>query len=745
MHQFSAARPKLAWLASLVLALAAAVLLTAPGAAQAATKVNGKAAFTLGTGKAGKVLKKQKVRIRRVAPATAKALAGKRARVTAPVNAVANNGKRVALRGGFTFRRGKRAAAAHGLTVVVAKKAISVNARLAGKKVRLFRGAGRVNSSTGKTVTVKVRNGNLRLTPQAARLIKRQLKVKRVPAAAYGKLNLNARKVTTTKPVDPVDPCVENPDAEGCPIVDPYLEQCGVTADSKVPGALAPAAPLPVLADPKPLAGSDDLAWGFKESFRSYVSFVGGGGLHAADGAGRDGAGPLAGFTFPVADGQYAANDPVDTTDDQAIINGKGTSIYCATGHDFRIVIKDPTVVIDGANSRIVADIDMNMTGVWTPAQRVDLATLDLEGISPFYNRSGSEVSWGDVPAELTAEGRQAFCRPSSGPGLPETCLYEEGEDLDPINVSLRTAYDAGEGEAGLDSLATYVKDQLHFPLADRTIGGCELPEAGGGSTGAARTFEDYQYWNSQATTPADPPAYQWIHDGDQPAALPVITDGTPLTGGQLDWGVRQGLRSSTYANGEFNIAGGAEASHPYYGYGEGGTLPATPFNQYNTALGGATGFFTWPAADSAGVYDEATGRAILRTTGRVAICNTRFQAPFLMAYGTVLSNPTVVIDGADSRITVDVATRYRLSWVRGTVDVVKFDAADALDSTPVPGGGETTVTWEFPPAVLTPPPGSGAATMTKAGEAVLNMLGNTTYVEGVAMDSPTITATFAE
>jgi len=732
MNPSFAARPSLRWPATLVLAFAAVVLLLSPGGAQAATKVGGKATLTLGTGKAGKALKKQRVKLKRVAPAKLK---GKK--LTAAVRSVSTGPVKVGLKGGFTFRRGKRSAPARGLVVAASGKSISVNAKLAGKKLKLFKGAGKVAWTAEGDTKVTIKKGSLKLTAAAAKTLKKKLKLKKARAGAFGKLALTATKTTPT----PVDPCVADPNAEGCQpgLQDPYLAQCGLEATSKVAGTLTPAAPLPNMTGAKTLVDSPDLAWGFKASFRSYLQMFNGS-LHALDGAGRDGAGPFDGFTFPIADGSYKVNDPADTADDQAVVNGTGTSVYCNPQHFFRIVISNPTVVIDGANSRLVADVDMNMNGEWTPAQRVDLADLDLSGSAPFYNRNGSEVTWDQVPASLTADGRKAFCRPAEG-DLPEQCLYDEGEPLDPVTVTAKTEYPVGTDAEGQAALADYVKTELPFPLTNRTLGGCELPEATGGSTGAARTIDEWHYWNDQATPPAAP-AYQWVDSAKRPAAQPDMDGGSAVSDGSLAWGLRQGLRSSNYANGEFNLAGGVTASHDYYG--NGGGLSAPQYNQYNTALGGPAGFFTWPAADVAGTYkaDGADRKLVLRTEGRVAICNTRYQAPFLMAYGTVLSNPTVVIDGADSRITVDVATRYRLSWVRGTVDLVKFDADDAVVSEDTTGGA-TTVEWELPAPTYNPAPASGPVTLTKDGEAVINMLGASAYVEGTVMDSPTITATF--
>jgi len=655
MNPSFAARPSLRWPATLVLAFAAVVLLLSPGGAQAATKVGGKATLTLGTGKAGKALKKQRVKLKRVAPAKLK---GKK--LTAAVRSVSTGPVKVGLKGGFTFRRGKRSAPARGLVVAASGKSISVNAKLAGKKLKLFKGAGKVAWTAEGDTKVTIKKGSLKLTAAAAKTLKKKLKLKKARAGAFGKLALTATKTTRT----PVDPCVADPNAEGCQpgLQDPYLAQCGLEATSKVAGTLTPAAPLPNMTGAKALAGSPDIAWGFKDSFRGYVNFVAAGSLHALDGASRDGMGPVAGFKFPVNDGGYKANDPADATDDQAVVNGTGTSVYCATGHGFRIVISDPTVVIDGANSRLVADVDLNMTGVWTPTQRVDLAELDLSETTPFYNRSGSEVTWDRVPASLTADGRKAFCRPAEG-DLPEQCLYEEGEPLDPVTVTAKT-----EGAEP-------------FPVT----GYCDDVSAG-------------------TTQRIDP---DWPAVPAQPLPTGGITGGATVSSG-LDWGIRQGMRGMNPYN-PIVVRTSADVAW---------SDPAD--------MSGAGKYFTWTG--SSGTHDPAGAgleddRLVQRYAGTVGLCSEAH------GYGTVLSDPTVVIDGDDSRVSADVAVRVGAQgdWMRGRVDLVDFDADDiTVTSSPVTGG--TEIKWVVADGVANT---SGVRLGTE-GAKLIGAL-NATYTAGAA------------
>lgn len=706
-------------LATVFVLFAALLMLTPPAGAAASGDTSGKAVFTFGAGKAGKALTGQKVRIGAIAPGQAKRLAGSRSRVTLRPESMSPAGT-VRLKGGLRFVRGSRSVRANHLGLGVNRRKVRVFGTVAGRSMTLMAGTGGGSAKLVDNVMTLAAAGSLRLTHPAAKLIGGKLRLgRKVPAGAIGSVKVNVRQDRTP------------------PNLDPYFAECGLSATSKVNGTLVPATPLPSMTGAKPLAGTPDIAWGFRASLRGYL---GASGLHAADGAGRDGASPMAGFTFPVKGGSYKANDPVDTSDDQAVINGRGTALFCNPAHGFRIAISNPTIVIDGARSRIIASIDTNYWGIWTPAQRIDLAKLDLDGIEPFFNRSGARVSWADLPATLTAVGAESLCEPPSE-GRPGSCSYSEGDELDPVTATAWTAYNPGNGSpAAWDSFAAFNKAELPFPLADPASGGCAVPDFAGGAPGVARTIDEYLDLNSKEPSPADPPGFDWAADGARPAAVPDLTGGEALSGGRLDWGVLRGIRSSTSGTGEFNLSGGATASSTYFGNGPGASEPARP--GYGQKMGATSAYFTWPAAPVAGTYRQSGGgpRLLLHLTGRVALCNNATTPP--IGYGTVISNPTVVIDGANSRITADVATRYRLSWVRGTVDVARFDAAEAT-FTETTHDGVTTVSWALPP--LGPPPEYvSKAHMTTAGVTVLRML-NKDYADGTSMDPPTVTATFPE
>jgi len=498
-------------------------------------------------------------------------------------------------------------------------------------------------------------------------------------------------------------------------LVDQYNSECGVAATSRVINAWTPATAAPSLSGGLATTSPSTIDWGFRSSFRSYVynAMAFGGGtaskaLQALEPATRNPdnlpAANTAGFSFPVGSGTYKANDPLSTVDDQAVVNGSGGALFCNTVHGFWVSISRPTVVIDGANSRIIADISSNETGVWKTKQRVDLASLNLNGITPTYNKSGSEVSWGSVPATLNV----AFA------------TYEVGQALDPITVAVKTPYDTSD----LGALATYVSTNLPFPNATAADGGCEVGVPAGGSAANARTIdENVSFGGTEA----------WYASPSAPAAVPAVS-GTAVTAGGLDWGFRRSLRASINATGQFNLAGGATAKDPFVGSGPGSVGSGG-------AMGDAGDYFTWPS--TTGIYNpngagDADDQLVLKTAGTVAFC----QSQSAQRYATIFTDPTVVIDGANSRITMNVMTRYRLSWVRAKVDFASIDLTGVtIGSTTA--GGVTTKTWTFPDATGTP--AVGPVALTADGEKMVRMLATGTYVAGLGLDGATIRASFPE
>lgn len=411
--------------ALLALAGSIAVLLTillTAAPASASVQVSGSAAITIGTGKPGYFLGKQRARVSGVGPVRTNRK-GRITRVVAPVSAVRITPSAVAVRGGVRFSRGKRRAVFTRLRLNVTPRRTVVTASLGKRRIVLFvaRGNAIIDPVESK---LNLTSAKLSLSGSAARLIRGRLRMRRLPAGPFGRLSLSAKR------------------SESVPVVDPYLEQCGLAATSKRTGAVTPAGPLPFLTVPLPTDGSA-ITWAVKSSLNGYINGIGE--IVGLDGAtvnripGAPLQAPPTGFTFPSVAGQYAANG-VEATDDQAVINGSGTVVYCNEPHGFRVAISNPTIVIDGANSRIIADLDTNITGEWTPTQRVDFADLNLSGVTP--TTEPGVVTWTDIPTTLSDTGADAlrFCDIPIQPGAPPSCLYPAGTPFDPITVVATTS-----------------------------------------------------------------------------------------------------------------------------------------------------------------------------------------------------------------------------------------------------------------------------------------------------------------
>lgn len=157
--------------------------------------------------------------------------------------------------------------------------------------------------------------------------------------------------------------------------------------------------------------------WGVKESFRNYVQGpVAMGQIATSGGATVNGDGT---FNFQPGSGTF------DPASGKADAKFGGTVLF--TGHmgALRLQISDPRITYQGASGTLYADVvsrDFN-TAQDVSYPNVDLANLDLTGITPTVDGSTASVS--NIPATLTADGAQAFAD-----------FYSPGESLDPISLS---------------------------------------------------------------------------------------------------------------------------------------------------------------------------------------------------------------------------------------------------------------------------------------------------------------------
>lgn len=167
-------------------------------------------------------------------------------------------------------------------------------------------------------------------------------------------------------------------------------------------------------AAPKVELKDGTLDWGFKESFRKYVTGMALGKIEATDGAKQ--AADNGVFTFTDGTGTY------DTGTHATDTAFKGSVRFSSTAHGFDIKVSDVKVRTEGTGGAIQADVSLNGTA----QNDIDLAELDLTGIKPGTGEGGA-MTFKDIPATLTADGAKAF-----------NGMYKEGDKLDPATLSVK-------------------------------------------------------------------------------------------------------------------------------------------------------------------------------------------------------------------------------------------------------------------------------------------------------------------
>ena len=163
------------------------------------------------------------------------------------------------------------------------------------------------------------------------------------------------------------------------------------------------------------------LTWGFKESFRAYLSgTIAKGSWTAFDGATYD----VPNFYFPHRSGSY------NPESSQADIMFAGTVVF--TGHEgvLNSTVSNPRLVVtNDTSATLFVDISgETMDGVTVSETGIPFAHVDLG--SATVTRDGMTVTIANAPATLTREGSRAFG------------TYPAGEELDPITVVMLSTLD---------------------------------------------------------------------------------------------------------------------------------------------------------------------------------------------------------------------------------------------------------------------------------------------------------------
>jgi hypothetical protein len=159
------------------------------------------------------------------------------------------------------------------------------------------------------------------------------------------------------------------------------------------------------------------LDWGFKDSFRSYITGpIAHGAISVSGGATQNTNG-----TFHFSPAGSGSHDSVAATTSAAFAGG-----VRFTGHDGELdmTISNVRVQLTGTSGTLIFDIETLSQGQLQDFPSTAFATLNLAGISPVT--SGNTVSWSNIPTTLTAAGADAFAG-----------FYFPGQALDPASFTL--------------------------------------------------------------------------------------------------------------------------------------------------------------------------------------------------------------------------------------------------------------------------------------------------------------------
>lgn len=158
-----------------------------------------------------------------------------------------------------------------------------------------------------------------------------------------------------------------------------------------------------------------ELTWGFKESFRAYVS------------------GTIANGEWTVADGaeyetptfSWTGGGRYDPETGELDLDFAGSVRFTGHGGVMDTTIANPRVLVDGDGAQLLLDVaGTTQDGTPVAAVAVAFADLDLTGIQP--TEDGGTVTWAEVPATLTAEGAAAFGTYPAGEALDAITLVVE-------------------------------------------------------------------------------------------------------------------------------------------------------------------------------------------------------------------------------------------------------------------------------------------------------------------------------
>jgi hypothetical protein len=161
---------------------------------------------------------------------------------------------------------------------------------------------------------------------------------------------------------------------------------------------------------------ASSLTWGFKETFRSYISgSIANGEWTVADGATYET--PVFGWTGGV--GHY------DVVTGEGVLAFQGSIEFTGHGGILDTTVANPVIeFVDGDAAVLLLDVS-GTTQDGTPVDQAGVEFADLDLAAATVTRDGAVLTVTDAPATLSAPGAAAFG------------TYPAGEELDPLSFTM--------------------------------------------------------------------------------------------------------------------------------------------------------------------------------------------------------------------------------------------------------------------------------------------------------------------
>ena len=194
------------------------------------------------------------------------------------------------------------------------------------------------------------------------------------------------------------------------------------------PAVTATAADVPARTDASCAVDDATITWGFKESFRSYISGAIANGQWTVSG----------GAEYETPDFRFGGGTGLlDRSARAGTVEFPGAVTFTGHGDILNTTVENPVIEFRGDSVALYFDVNgTTQDGAEVDERMVEFVTLALDD-GELVERTNARLSISDIPATLTDAGAEAFG------------TYQAGELFDPVTIDLR--FD-GECEAPADA-----------------------------------------------------------------------------------------------------------------------------------------------------------------------------------------------------------------------------------------------------------------------------------------------------